>query len=104
MKRKKAFSDAKAPPSRSWDLPQLCQNGASSGEGRLFTPPRRSGLWVDARVASLRCPILRPGTHEYTARKTPLENEHRKEPYCGSLNSSLQAHPSMRKCYHRERL
>ena len=28
--------------------------------GRL-TPPRQSGRWVGARVASLRCPILRPG-------------------------------------------
>ena len=28
--------------------------------GRL-TPPRHSGRWVGARVASLRCPILRPG-------------------------------------------
>lgn len=24
-------------------------------------PPRHSGRWVGARVASLRCPILRPG-------------------------------------------
>jgi hypothetical protein len=28
--------------------------------GRL-APPRHSGRWVGARVASLRCPILRPG-------------------------------------------
>jgi hypothetical protein len=28
--------------------------------GRL-APPRHSGPWVGARVASLRCPILRPG-------------------------------------------
>jgi hypothetical protein len=28
--------------------------------GRL-TPPRHSGRWVGARVASLRSPILRPG-------------------------------------------
>ena len=28
--------------------------------GRL-TPPRHSGRWVGARVASLRCLILRPG-------------------------------------------
>ena len=28
--------------------------------GRL-TPPRHSGAWVSARVASLRCLILRPG-------------------------------------------
>jgi hypothetical protein len=28
--------------------------------GRL-TPPRHSGPWVGARVASLRCLILRPG-------------------------------------------
>ena len=28
--------------------------------GRL-APPRHSGRWIGARVASLRCPILRPG-------------------------------------------
>jgi hypothetical protein len=28
--------------------------------GRL-APPRHPGRWVGARVASLRCPILRPG-------------------------------------------
>jgi hypothetical protein len=35
------------------------QNGCSL-LGRL-APPRHSGRWVGARVASLRCPILRPG-------------------------------------------
>jgi hypothetical protein len=28
---------------------------------RRLAPPRHSGRWIGARVASLRCPILRPG-------------------------------------------
>jgi hypothetical protein len=47
------------PSPNPWDLPPFRQNGGFSS-GRL-TPPRRSGRWVGARVASLRCLILRPG-------------------------------------------
>jgi hypothetical protein len=31
------------------------------------TPPRHSGRWIGARVASLRRPILRPGERQYTS-------------------------------------
>ena len=42
-----------------WDLPLSRQNGGFRWGGLL--PPRHSGRWVGARVASLRSPILRPG-------------------------------------------
>jgi hypothetical protein len=42
-----------------WDLPLSRQNGCFV-LGRLV-PPRHSGRWVGAPVASLRCRILRPG-------------------------------------------
>ena len=56
--RKKAFFDGDSVPkplgfsafSPEWPL----------SLGRL-APPRHSGRWIGARVASLRCPILRPG-------------------------------------------
>jgi len=41
--------------------------------GRL-APPRRSGRWVGARVASLRSPILRPGKSSITTGCTPKED------------------------------
>ena len=44
--------------------------------GRL-TPPRHSGRWVGARVASLRCLILRPGEvsiNRAARRKKTLKN------------------------------
>jgi hypothetical protein len=41
--------------------------------GRL-TPPRHSGRWVGARVASLRCLILRPGEKQYIPRGAPKED------------------------------
>jgi hypothetical protein len=40
-------------------------------------PPRHSGRWVGARVASLRCPILRPGVasiNRVARRQELLEN------------------------------
>ena len=43
--------------------------------GRL-APPRHSGRWVGARVASLRCPILHPGgasINRVVRRKKTLE-------------------------------
>ena len=56
--RKKAFlvGDAVPKPLGFSAIPPEC----------LFSlgrpgPPRHSGRWVGARVASLRCPILRPG-------------------------------------------
>ena len=42
-----------------WDLPLSRQNRWFF-LGRL-SPPRHSGRWVGAPVASLRCRILRPG-------------------------------------------
>ena len=63
-KGKEAFFTARALPSRSRDLSQLRQNGWM-GSGRSQRPPCRSGLRVDARVPSLGCPILRPGTDQY---------------------------------------
>ena len=40
-----------------WDLPLSRQNGWVGAASAA----RHSGRWVGARVASLRCPILRPG-------------------------------------------
>jgi hypothetical protein len=42
-----------------WDLPRFSPEWLFS-LGRL-APPCHSGRWIGARVASLRCPILRPG-------------------------------------------
>jgi len=41
--------------------------------GRL-APPRHSGRWVGARVASLRCLILRPGEVQYKPGGVPKED------------------------------
>ena len=41
--------------------------------GRL-APPRHSGRWVGAQVASLRCLILRPGEVSINPAATPKEN------------------------------
>jgi hypothetical protein len=40
-----------------WDLTLSGQNGLRGADG----PLRHSGPWVGARVASQRCPVLRPG-------------------------------------------
>src|SRR6202521_5290091 len=45
------------PSPNPWDLSLSRQNGC--GVGRLAPPPFRP--WIGALVASLRCPILRPG-------------------------------------------
>jgi hypothetical protein len=44
-----------------WDLSPFSQNVAK----RRLAPPRHSGRWVVAPVASLRCRILRPGDSQY---------------------------------------
>ena len=41
--------------------------------GRL-APPRHSGRWVGAQVASLRCPILRPGEVSINPTSVPNHN------------------------------
>jgi hypothetical protein len=41
--------------------------------GRL-APPRHSGRWVGARVASLRSPILRPGEAQYKPSRAPNDD------------------------------
>jgi len=57
--RKKAFFSWGRCPQTPGIYRVFRQNGCSL-LGRL-APPRHSGRWVGARVASLRCPILRPG-------------------------------------------
>jgi len=57
--RKKAFFTWGRCPQTPGIYRVFRQNGCSL-LGRL-APPRHSGRWVGARVASLRCPILRPG-------------------------------------------
>lgn len=54
--RKGSFQKLEAPPPDLRDLSLLRQN-VMRAQGR-FCHPCHSGRWVDARVASLRCPIL----------------------------------------------
>jgi hypothetical protein len=55
------FPKLEALPPDLRDLALLRQNGlAEEGQSRR---PAHSGAWVDARVASQRCSIPRPGEH-----------------------------------------
>src|SRR5271155_1030645 len=63
--REKALKLGALPPN-PWDLPLSRQDIfllPASEKGRIPPPPAHLGLRVGARVASLRCPILRPGSH-----------------------------------------
>jgi hypothetical protein len=68
--RKKAFLVGDAVP-KPLGFTALPPEWLSSGR---LTPPRHSGRWVGARVASLRCLILRPGEVQYKPGGVPKED------------------------------
>jgi hypothetical protein len=51
--------------SRSRDFSLLRRNGSSERGRATRKSPRHSSPWVDARVASLRSPVFRPGIRQY---------------------------------------
>ena len=85
MKKEEGFFDAKALPSRSRDLPQLRQNGSSSGDGRLSDRPAvpASG----STPGSHPCGALSSAQVLLTIEPEDLvpQKANKKEPTCGSL-------------------
>jgi hypothetical protein len=65
---RKALLKMGTPSPYLWDLSLSRQNG--SLQGRL-TPPRHSGRWVGAPVASLRSRTFRPGRVSISSRAGP---------------------------------
>jgi len=66
MRKENSFVHLEALPPDLRDLALLRQN---SGAGADEPPRFDSGLWVDARVASLRGPIPRPGASSVAVEK-----------------------------------